>query len=209
MSTHEVRLTYFNGRGLAEDVRLVLAYAGVEYEDIRIEKTGDKFLLDDALKQSGALVFGQVPLLEYHGLKLVQSMAICRFLARTYDLYGATVEESALIDVVVEGANDLRGKWYTMNSAKEHKEPIDAEFYEKTLPLWLGHFEKLLAASGTGYFVGSKITFADIAAFNVFDLKPLRAGSFHAFPLINAFSKNIASEPKIAAWLAKRPLTKW
>eukprot|EP01116_Phalansterium_solitarium_P018240 TRINITY_DN476_c0_g1_i1.p2 TRINITY_DN476_c0_g1~~TRINITY_DN476_c0_g1_i1.p2 ORF type:complete len:205 (-),score=84.45 TRINITY_DN476_c0_g1_i1:96-710(-) len=204
MSTNQVRLTYFNGRGLAEVVRLILAYAGVEYEDVRFET------FDDALKQSGKLAFGQVPLLEYHGLNIVQSMAISRFLARKYDLYGATVEESAHIDVVIEGLNDLRAKWYAMNSAKENKEAIDAEFYEKTLPLWLGHFEKLLAASGTGYFVGNKITVADIAAFNVFALKPrLREGAFDAFPLINAFAEKIASEPKIAAWIAKRPVTPW
>ena len=32
-----MKLTYFNGKGRAEPARLILAQAGVEYEDIRIE----------------------------------------------------------------------------------------------------------------------------------------------------------------------------
>lgn len=34
----QYKLTYFNGRGLAEIIRLIFAQAGVDYEDIRIEK---------------------------------------------------------------------------------------------------------------------------------------------------------------------------
>jgi prostaglandin-H2 D-isomerase / glutathione transferase len=34
----QYKLTYFNGRGRAEGVRLLFAAAGVDYEDVRIEK---------------------------------------------------------------------------------------------------------------------------------------------------------------------------
>ena len=34
----KLKLTYFNTRGRAETARLILAQAGVDYEDIRIEK---------------------------------------------------------------------------------------------------------------------------------------------------------------------------
>ena len=33
----KLKLTYFNGRGRGEPARLILAQAGVEYEDNRIE----------------------------------------------------------------------------------------------------------------------------------------------------------------------------
>jgi len=32
------RLTYFNGRGRAELIRMIFAQAGVAYEDVRIER---------------------------------------------------------------------------------------------------------------------------------------------------------------------------
>jgi len=31
------KLTYFNGRGRAETIRMIFAQAGVAYEDVRIE----------------------------------------------------------------------------------------------------------------------------------------------------------------------------
>jgi hypothetical protein len=37
MAAPKIRLTYFNGEGRAEITRLILAHAGVEYEDCRIE----------------------------------------------------------------------------------------------------------------------------------------------------------------------------
>ena len=33
----KLKLTYFNGRGRGEAARLILAQAGVHYEDVRIE----------------------------------------------------------------------------------------------------------------------------------------------------------------------------
>ena len=37
-TTTNIKLTYFNVRGRAEPARLILAQAGVDYEDIRIER---------------------------------------------------------------------------------------------------------------------------------------------------------------------------
>ena len=36
-TTPKIKLTYFNGKGRTEPARLILAYAGVDYEDCRIE----------------------------------------------------------------------------------------------------------------------------------------------------------------------------
>ena len=34
----KIKLTYFNAKGRAEIIRLILAHAGVEYEDFRIAR---------------------------------------------------------------------------------------------------------------------------------------------------------------------------
>jgi glutathione S-transferase len=49
----------------------------------------------------------QLPLLEIDGLKLVQSGAILRHVARTRDFSGATAVEQARCDMLACGANDL------------------------------------------------------------------------------------------------------
>lgn len=56
--------------------------------------------------------FRKVPVLEIDGIKLNQSMAISRYLAKKAGLAGADEWESLLIDIAVDNINDLRlGKY--------------------------------------------------------------------------------------------------
>ena len=32
-----IKLTYFDGRGRCEHIRLILAYGGIKYEDVRVQ----------------------------------------------------------------------------------------------------------------------------------------------------------------------------
>ncbi|CAF2185006.1 unnamed protein product [Rotaria magnacalcarata] len=77
MSTY--KLYYFNGRGRAEIARLIFAAAGEKVEDIRYE--GSKWP-----SYKSKIPLGQMPVLEVDGVKLPQSMAIARFLAKQFDL---------------------------------------------------------------------------------------------------------------------------
>ncbi len=50
---------------------------------------------------------GQLPVLEFNGEVLSQSMTIARFLAKEYGLAGKTNIEQAQADMVVDTASDL------------------------------------------------------------------------------------------------------
>ena len=84
-------LRYFNVRGRGEAIRLAFADNGIAFEDASF--SGDDWGKDkeDGLKAkwtaSGLIAFGQVPLLEIDGLKLVQSQAILRYLGRKVGWY--------------------------------------------------------------------------------------------------------------------------
>ena len=54
-----IRLIYFNARGRAEVSRMILAQAGVEYEDVRYNQEEWQ-----AEKATGKYVLGQLPCLE-------------------------------------------------------------------------------------------------------------------------------------------------
>ena len=55
-----------------------------------------------------SLPYGQLPVLEWHGATVSQSMAIARFLAHECGLAGASTLEDALIDETVDVINDFQ-----------------------------------------------------------------------------------------------------
>ena len=50
---------------------------------------------------------GQVPVLEYNGQQIAQSMTIARFLANEFNLAGKNALEKAQADMVVDNVTDL------------------------------------------------------------------------------------------------------
>eukprot|EP01083_Nonionella_stella_P212770 768008_1 len=92
----QVKVTYWAGRGRAEPSRLLLAAAGVKFENNFMES---KQQFDD-LKKTGKLAYNQLPLIEMDGLNLVQGGAQFRYIADKYKLRGSTVKESYIVDMV-------------------------------------------------------------------------------------------------------------
>ncbi|KAG8536277.1 hypothetical protein GDO81_026741, partial [Engystomops pustulosus] len=100
-------------------------------------------------------VFGQLPQFKDGDFVLYQSNTILRYLGRKYGIAGGSDQESALIDMVNDGVEDLRLKYgrfrfYEFEAGKEK--------YEKDLPNQLSAFERILAnnSNGTKYLVGEK-----------------------------------------------------
>jgi glutathione S-transferase len=159
---------------------------------------------------SGLLPFGQVPSLTHHGVvnvDLVQSDAICSYLAREHGLYGANNAESAAIDVMIGGVKDLRAKWSKRMPYTATAEEVAVglpQYLADDLPLWLGHLARLKARHGGKYMVGDTVTLADFYAFDEFD-RNLRAGAYalfaEDFPALLDFVRLFANRPKIKAYL--------
>lgn len=92
------KLVYFNLRGRAEIARIILAVGGQEYEDFRFER-------EQWPEFKPSTPFGQVPVLEVteggKTVKIAQSLAIARFLARKFNLDGKTDIEKGEVDMLV------------------------------------------------------------------------------------------------------------
>jgi glutathione S-transferase len=82
-----------------------------------------------------------------------------------------------------------------------------AEFWDERVPKYLGYFEQLLDDNGGAYVTGRRLTYVDLALFQIVD------GLRYAFPTrMTAFEKNIpglvalhdrvAARPNIKAYLA-------
>jgi glutathione S-transferase len=214
------KLFYFDGKGFGELSRLVFAAAGAPFEDVRFDATddddkeavGNTTLKFDEFKKTTP--YGQVPLLELpNGVKIAQSRAIARYLAREHGLFGRTVIEGAQIDSVFEQIRDLQSAFYKYYE----QPPAEHAAFKKNYIAQLGgkaaSLARVLEQSGTGFFVGSSLSLADIAFFNVFhDLfEPVDPATFAADvpAVLIAHIKAIGAIPAIAKWVAARPKRAW
>ncbi|XP_072050077.1 S-crystallin SL11-like [Amphiura filiformis] len=92
----------------------------------------------------------------------------------------------------------------------ENDEAKKAEMKKKAaaedIPAVLTLLEKL---AGGDVFVGDSITAADIALFRTMEwvLNIVTGVTLDSYPKLKSINDKVAKEPKIAAWLAKRPET--
>merc|ERR1712107_601692 len=152
-----VKLTYFNLRARGEPCRLLLAYGGIKYEDERIPPPWDPTSTWSTLKPSTP--FGQLPILNWDGVEICQSMACARFIAREVGLAGNTSMEQGQVDEIV----DVINSWVKLYFAKD--EAGLKNFADVTLQTALGQLEKKLESRGGQYFVGNNLSWADLHVF--------------------------------------------
>jgi glutathione S-transferase len=152
------------------------------------------------MKQAGTpdiYTFGQLP--HYvdtdAGVNLVQSCAILRHIGRTRKAYGSTEAEMARVDVAIDGISDLRRSYsklvYQDNLAAE---PL-AAFKTGILAAgtgWIPLLERFLAANpaGPAFLVGSSVTIADYALFDLLNT------------ILRTVPDVLASAPGLAVWYA-------
>ena len=102
-----IKLTYFNLRGRGELPRLLLAYAGVSYEDERIVLPWVDPKPWTDLKPHTP--YGQLPIMLWNGEEIAQCLGVARFLAKEFGLAGRNNLEAAQVDEIVYAVQDALG----------------------------------------------------------------------------------------------------
>ncbi|XP_064618073.1 glutathione S-transferase-like [Liolophura sinensis] len=201
------KLYYFNARARAEGIRWLLSLAGVEFEDIRIDR-------NDWPTKKQEMPLGYVPVLEVDGQKLSESQAISRYLANTFGFAGKTDWEKALADQYVDVVYDILSAARAISRAPndEAKAEIKRILIEVDGPRILGHFERCLESNKSGYLVGDSLTWADVVVASYLDsfidrISPEFGELLEKFPKIRAHLDKVRAIPQIAAFIAKRPKT--
>jgi len=202
------KLTYFDGRGRGEIIRLLFAYQGQDYVDNRIKR-------EDWSTHKPSAPFGQVPILEVDGVKLCQSNSCARYLARKFNLAGKTELDQAKADMLVDCFDDSAKPimMFFMEKDEAKKAEAKKKFVEEQLPASLALLEALLVANNGGdkFFVGTEVTWADIAFMNFVQWTAMggAVNPLTKFPKLTALDDRVKKIPKIAAWLEKRPKTEF
>merc|ERR1712029_77082 len=202
-TTTKIKLTYFNLRGRAEPSRLILAYAGVDFEDHRITH-------EEWPKLKPKTPCGQLPVLCYNGVEIGQSMSVARFLANEFGLAGKTNLERARADMIVDCVADISaGATAIFKAPADKKAELQKKYFTETIPAGLALLEKLLKQNGSKFFVGNCVTWADLLVANFCDGVMMKGGDaiFGNCAFLKSHAKLILDLPNIKKWIEARPKT--
>ena len=223
-SKSKLQLKYFDARGAAETVRILLAVGKEEYEDIRYEiapGTMEAPAFKEA-KEKGDLIanMDRAPVLVVDGDNVIgQSKAIERFLSRRYKLMGNSEIEAAQIDCVTEHCRDVkdaqmrkRFSAFVKDRTDEEKAVDQKQWFEEEMPEMLARLQAAIqvTSKAKGCAVGDSLSLADLAIFALLSdgfpvYKKLTQQAAEACPALLDIVKAVESHPEVAAWLEKRP----
>jgi len=192
-------LTYVDGRGKAETIRLFLDVVGISYREVELASFEEL----QALRASGKLLFNQLPLLEINGMNLVQSGAIVRYLAHLGGLEPSTPEETVRAEMLAGGAIDLRDKVVDYAFMPSEEEAI-ADIKQKWCPKYFPAFEKTLKENKHGplYLVGDHLTWVDYLLFEVvYWIVEILPECLASYPLLKGHMQHISRQPRVEAFL--------
>ncbi|KAL7678119.1 hypothetical protein ACOME3_004348 [Neoechinorhynchus agilis] len=198
-----MRLTYFKARGRAEITRLILAAAGVKYNDNQIAHEAWV-----TLKPKTPL--GQLPVVELdeNNIIIPQSLAIARYFARKHGLAGDHDLESAMIDSVVDTALDgnivCLPILYRLQGAA--KEKATEKFTEETMPQTLQRLCKLKDMFGTeGYMVGNALSWADLYVFDFLqNIELFDPSVYEKYPKLAVVRDSVLANKDVVDYVTKR-----
>jgi glutathione S-transferase len=191
MSTPSLTLIYFPFGGRAAAIRDAFRIGGVQFTDQHVAP--DTF---PALKASGELPFGALPVLKVGDRTISQSNAILHYAGKLSGLYPADPVLALRVDEAIGGTDDMM---QPMGDSIREQDParkatMRVEMAESSLPANFARFEKLIHANGdTGFLVGDSLTIADLKLLHSLD--KLTDGSLDGIPpsIIDPF-------PTLKAW---------
>jgi glutathione S-transferase len=187
-------LVYFDTRGAAEPIRLLLSVIGVPWGDLRYPMgvAANGFALSEAYiedRDAGSFRcnMNTLPVLRvlpsdgkgHPKLELGQSHAIARYLAARHGLMGEGPLEAASIDSIYECVRDVKSAWFRVKAtpagpdqSSQARRDAKERWFQSELAEWVVKLEAAVCAvagheAPHPWLVGSKVSLADIATYHL------------------------------------------
>jgi len=198
-SGQKIKLSYFDARGRGETARMCLAYSGCDWEDHRVPLGSAEWT---ALKPNTP--WGTLPLLEVDDVQIGQSRCVARFCAIKAGLAGKSDVDRAIADGVVDAITDLNDKLFPVLTEGESAMPAFVELKENVIP----KLEAVVVENKGTFFTGKDMTWADLHFQQfVFTCLNVCETLLDDTPKLKNLYEKTTKNPKIAAWIEKRPET--
>eukprot|EP00055_Hartaetosiga_balthica_P008177 m.29486 g.29486 ORF g.29486 m.29486 type:complete len:213 (+) comp6158_c0_seq1:89-727(+) len=209
------KLFYFEGhRGDAEAIRMMFKEGGIEFDDVGVSE--DEF---QDLDKSGDLLFGQLPMVDFDGFKLVEQPAILEHIAQLVDAKGGknkylgeNENERSTARSLCSAARDIRRD--LMHVLQTEDVSAKKNFKDNVVPFWFSSLDELAVASGEqdeGLGAGVHFTFGDLAIFEVVNAisHAFNVGILRKYPNLKEWHDKAIRRSALEKHITSRAEAKW
>ena len=195
-------LGYWNIRGLAQPIRLLLAYTETPFEDKKYAYgPAPDYDRSAWLKEKNTLglEFPNLPYYIEEDVKLTQSITIMRYLARKHKLEPETEEDRIRADIIEQQIADIRGNFSRMCYTPEFEKL--KEEYLKNLPAVLKSLSDFLGKR-QWFASQDKLTYVDFMVYESLDHhKILAPDCLNDFQNLKEFTERFEELPTIYKYM--------
>ncbi len=208
-------LIYFNSPGYAEPTRFCLEISELPWKNTTVDWEGYQ-----ALKQSGELPWGFLPVLKTPQGTIAESNALMRYAAAVAGLEPEDLFVRGKVDEIIELIQGWRTDFTPTFRIEDLEERIAARkalFVEGTkLDLGLKDLESLYNKSTTGWLADTEdMTLADVKAFlNIFmmfsgQFDGIDVAMAQAYPTLLKYHEKVANDPRVKAYYDREDEYRW
>lgn len=198
-----IALTYFDAPGRAEPIRMSLRLGNLPFEDRRLK-------FPEFVAAKGELPLGQVPVLEVDGLRITQTGAILRYVARIGDetLYPSDPMAALLVDSALDSFNDTLSHAMMPSLFErdmEKKLAMRVDLAAGPMKRVLDYVDGLVARSGGPFVAGRGMSIADLVIAAQVDqirrggLDGITTAYLEAWPRLVALAEAVNADPRLAS----------
>mmetsp|Transcript_4415 Transcript_4415/g.5114 ORF Transcript_4415/g.5114 Transcript_4415/m.5114 type:complete len:252 (-) Transcript_4415:83-838(-) len=203
------KVYYWPARGRGQQVRLVLAEAGVEFEDVSFDMTKEESKLSffANCKKIGGHLTTNIPMVDIDGKILTQSSAVMKYLGRRFSLYPSNLDDAYTVDMLLATAEDLRSANYKPMKMFGGSEADKQHYKTDVLPVHLSNYERLLGDKD--YFTGRTLTVADLSLYDTLHVVECQVpGTLREYPKLKSFFDRVQARPTLAKFLGSKQCEK-
>jgi glutathione S-transferase len=151
-----------------------------------------------SVKYTLGLDFPNLPYYINGDIKLTESNAILRHLARKYKLYGETEKEQAHVDLLLDVINDVRNAFVNLCYRPDFNDKLRDIYIEQTRAK-LKTFENYLGDKQ--FFIGDKVAVCDFLIYEILDQnRILEPSLLSERPKLTEFIERFEELPAIKAY---------